>query len=216
MKFGRTLALSLATLLIAVPAVHAQDDMGDMTTKRPRKQTQEEENNDPSRSGVLLGLGYTYSLDSIDNVGMSLDGSSGFSAHVGYRFNKWVSSELRVERFVQFDGDAANPAPPPNRIDVGEVNGWSVGLDQKVYLLHGRFQPFALAGIGILDVETTNALAGNPSKTDDGAALRFGGGLDIYATNKVVVTTDVSYLLGVGDLDDYGITVFGIGFLYRP
>ena len=41
MKFGRTLALTLATLLIAVPAVHAQDDMGDMTTKRPRKQTVE-------------------------------------------------------------------------------------------------------------------------------------------------------------------------------
>jgi hypothetical protein len=217
MKFGRMLALSLAALLIAVPAVHAQDeDMGELTTKRPRKQTQEEENNDPSRSGVLLGVGALYALDSIDNVGMALDGSGGFSAHLGYRFNKWVSSEVRVDRFVQFDGDAANPAPPPNRIDVGEINGWYLGLDQKVYILHGRFQPFALVGLGLLDFETTNALAANPKKTDDGVAMRFGGGLDIYATNKIVVTADVAYLLGMGDIDNYGVTVFGLGFLYRP
>ena len=210
MKFGRTLALTPATLLLAVPVVHAQDDdMGDMTTKRPRKQTVEEENNDPSRSGPLLGVGGLYAIDDFSNLGMGTDGSGGFSLHVGYRFNKWISSELRMDRFSQFDAHSGG-------VDVGEVNGWYLGLDQKAYFLHGRFQPFALLGLGLLDMETTNNTAANPSKTDDGVGLRFGGGLDIYATNKVLVTTDVSYLLGVGDVGDYGVTVIGLGILYRP
>lgn len=209
MKFGRMLALSLATLLTAVPAVHAQDDMGDMTTKRPRKQTVEEENNDPARSGVLLGLSATYTIDDFSNVGMSNDGSGGFSIQLGYRFNKWISSQLRVDDFVQFDGHSSGA-------DVGEVNGWYVGLDQKVYLMHGRFQPFGLLGLGLLDMETSNNTATNPNKTDDGVSMRFGGGMDIYATNKVLVTADISYILGLGEVSDYNVAVFGLGFLYRP
>lgn len=209
MKFGRTLALTLATMLLAAPTVHAQDDMGDMTTKRPRKQTVQEENSDPSRSGPLLGVGALYGLDNFSNLGASTNGTGGFSLHVGYRFNEWVSSELRVDDFVQFDAHVAG-------VDVGEVNGWYLGLDQKVYLLHGRFQPFALAGVGLLTMETSNATGTNPNKTDDGCGLHFGGGLDIYATNKVVVSTDISYVFGVGDVSDYGVTVFGLGILYRP
>jgi len=209
MKFGRMLALSLATLLIAVPAVHAQDDMGDMATKRPRKKTVEEENNDPSRSGPMLGLSATYNIDNFSGTQMSTGSSGGFAAHVGYRFNKWVSSELRMDRFVQFDGNAGG-------VDVGEVNGWYLGLDQKAYLLHGRYQPFVLVGLGMLTMDTSNSAAANNEKTDDGVSMRFGGGIDLYATNKIVVTGDVSYVLGLGEVDGYGVTVIGLGFNYRP
>lgn len=210
MKFGRTLALTLATMLLAAPLVHAQDDdMGELTTRKPRKQTAEEENKDPSRSGPLLGVGALYGLDNFSNLPFGTDGSGGFSLHAGYRFNKWISSELRMDDFVQFDAHAGG-------VDVGEVNGWYLGLDQKAYLLHGRFQPFLLAGLGYLVMETSNNAGTNPNKTDDGCGLHFGGGLDIYATEKVVVTTDISYVLGVGDVDDYGVTVFGLGLLYRP
>lgn len=210
MKFGRTLALTLATLLLAAPLVHAQDDdMGELTTKKPRKQTVEEENNDPSRDGPILGVGALYGIDNFSNLGFGTDGSAGFSLHAGYRFNKWISSELRMDDFVQFDAQLAG-------VDVGEVNGWYLGLDQKAYFLHGRFQPFAVIGLGYLVMETSNNAGTNPNKTDDGVGMRFGGGIDIYTTSKVVVSTDISYVMGVGDVDDYGVTVFGLGLLYRP
>jgi hypothetical protein len=210
MKFGRILGLSLATLLIAVPAVHAQDDMGDMVTKKPRKQTVEEENNDPSRSGPMLGLGATYALDNFDGIGQSNDGSGGFNAHVGYRFNKWVAADLQIEKFQKFDGHQGG-------VDVGEVNAWAIGMNAKAYLLHGRYQPFLLAGLNYFDVETFNNInLISPKKTDDGPALRFGGGLDIYATNKFVVTADISYMLGLSQVEGYDLIAFSLGLLFRP
>jgi hypothetical protein len=96
------------------------------------------------------------------------------------------------------------------------VNGWAIGLDEKVYLLHGRFQPTALIGLNYLNMETNVSNAPNKNKTDDGPALRFGAGLDVYATNKFVLTTDVSYMLGLGQTDGYDMVLVSLGFLFRP
>jgi hypothetical protein len=206
MKFGRMLGLSLAALLIAAPAVHAQDeDLGELTTKKPaRKQTVEEENNDPSRNGVILGVGGLWALDNFDGIGLATDSSGGYNIHFGYRFNKWVSTDLHIERYQEFD------APP------GEVNGWAVGLDGRSYFMHGPIQPFALFGISYLDMETTNNTAPNPEKTDDGPALRFGIGMDWFMTPRIVFSPDISYLLGLGEVSDYDVVVFSLGFQYRP
>jgi opacity protein-like surface antigen len=205
MKFGRMLGLSLAALLIAAPVVHAQDeDLGELTTKKPRKQTVEEENNDPLRNGPMLGVGGLWALDNFDGIGMNTDSSGGYNINVGYRFNKWVASDMRIERYQEFD------APP------GEVNGWAVGLNARGYYPFGAFQPFGMLGMNYLDLETTNNTSPNPKKTDDGPALRFGFGLDWYATPRFVITSDISYMLGLGEVADYDIAVFSLGFLYRP
>ena len=205
MKFGRMLGLSLAALLIAAPAVHAQDeDLGELTTKKPRKQTVEEENNDPARNGPILGLGGLWAIDNFDGIGLATDTSGGYNIHVGYRFNKWVATDLHIERYQEFD------APP------GEVNGWAVGMNARGYALHGPIQPFGLIGMNYLDLETTNSAAANPEKTDDGPALRFGIGLDWYVTPRIVLTTDASYMLGLGEVGDYDIAVLSAGFIYRP
>jgi len=209
--FGRMLISSLAALAIAVPSVYAQDDMGDMVTKKPqRKQTVEEENNDPARSGPELGFGATYAHANFDLSGIDERDSGGYNARVGYRFNRWVASDVHVERYQKFNIDDSTGA------DVGNVNGWSLGLDAKVFALPGRFQPFGLVGLNYLSMETNDKSAANRSKTDDGAALRFGLGLDVYATTKFIVTADVSYMLSLGDVDDYDLVLVGLGFLFRP
>ena len=46
--------------------------------------------------------------------------------------------------------------------------------------------------------------------------MRFGAGLDVYATDKLVVTTDISYMLGMGQVQGYDIVMFSLGFLFRP
>ena len=185
-----------------------------MTTKKPAKraQTTEEENNDPMRAGPLLGIGGGYALDDFDGIGMATDGSGSINGHVGYHWNPWdiggwrlgMATDLQVERYFQFGGSA------------GEVNGWAIGLNERFYPIDGRFQPFAEIGITYLDLETTNTNNANVNKTDDGVATRFGLGLDVYATNKFLITTDVSYLLGHGELDDYAIVAFSWGIAFRP
>lgn len=215
MKFGRILVLSLATLLVAVPAVHAQDDMGDMTTKRPAKrgQTAEEENNDPTRSGPLFGLGATYAADNFDSVGMRNDGSGGLNAHFGYRFNKYLATEMEIEKYVSFDGND-HTATSNNR--VGHVTGWAIGLNERFYPIGGRFQPFLLGGVNYLKMKTTDSRKVSYPKTDDGVGLRFGAGLDVYVTNRFLVTTDVSYMLSVGDVRDYDLIAISLGIAFRP
>jgi opacity protein-like surface antigen len=201
MKFGRMLGLSLAALLIAAPAVQAQDTDA---SRKARKDQIDEENNDPARNGPILGVGGLWAIDNFDGIGLATDTSGGYNIHVGYRFNKWVATDLHIERYQEFD------APP------GEVNGWAVGLNARGYALHGPIQPFGLIGMNYLDLETTNNTAPNPEKTDDGPALRFGIGLDWYVTPKIVLTTDASYMLGLGEVGDYDIAVLSAGFTYRP
>lgn len=207
-SLGRILGVSLAMLLIAAPAVHAQDDdMGDMVTKKPtRRQTVQEESDDTSRPGPMLGAGAAFALENFGNIGMSTDNSGAYNVDLGYRFNPWFAADMKVERYQEFD---SRP---------GEVNGWAIGLNGRGYFLSGDYQPFALIGINYLDMETTNntVTVANTKKTDDGAAMRFGLGFDWYSTPNFVVTTDISYMLGLGEVNDYDMVIFGLGFLYRP
>jgi len=206
MKFGRILVLSLATLLVAAPAAYAQDDMGDLTTKKPtRKQTVEEENNDPLRSGPMLGIGGTAAIQNFSGMNQKIDtASGGFNIHIGYRYNPRIAADMQVERYQEFDSPT------------GEVNGWAIGINGKGYLATGTFQPWLLGGLSYLDMETTNSAAANVKKTDDGPALRFGFGLDWYTTPNVVLVTDVSYMLGLSQVEGYDMVLFSLGLMYRP
>lgn len=207
MIFGRTLVLSLAALLIAAPNVFAQQQTSEeaATQQKELRQTIEDEATDPARSGPMFGLGAGYALDNFSGLGADPDGSAAYNAHIGYRFNPRFATELQIERYHKFNFDG------------GDVDGWAVGMNGKGYILTGRYQPFVLIGVNYLKLSTTDTRPGfKTSKTDDEAAMRFGAGLDVYATDKLVVTTDISYMLGMGQVQGYDIVMFSLGFLFRP
>jgi len=93
-----------------------------------------------------------------------------------------------------------------------------VGLNGVFYPIGGPYQPFAEIGINYLDMERTNNSLSSPNdeKTYDGPAFRFGVGLDVYATNKFLVTTDLSYMLGISQVQDYGLLALSLGIAFRP
>jgi hypothetical protein len=45
--------------------------------------------------------------------------------------------------------------------------------------------------------------------------MRFGGGIDLYATKHVVVSAEVDYVLPFGDLENLDYLSFGLGLQYR-
>ena len=46
-------------------------------------------------------------------------------------------------------------------------------------------------------------------------AARFGGGIDIYATENFAVSLNISYVLPTGDLKDLDYVSIAWGFQYR-
>ena len=91
----------------------------------------------------------------------------------------------------------------------------------KGYFLTGRYQPFLLIGAGAMQAKTKLkqpsglAFTGLGNESENAFALRFGGGIDLYATEHVVVSVDADYVLPFGDLDALDYVTIGWGIEYR-
>ena len=110
-------------------------------------------------------------------------------------------------------------------------------VDIKGFLLTGRFQPFLLLGGGTMTVRTkvTNPTAVQQStefppnsglyvpnrgpvtqaRNYQDFVFRFGGGIDLYATEHVVVNLGATYLLPLGNVRTLDVYTFGGGLEYR-
>jgi opacity protein-like surface antigen len=150
---------------------------------------------------ALAALGYSASIDADTAVGFELFG--------GYRFHPNFAVEAEFEMLPQAD------------IDLGgfgrfaKLETWTITGNVKAFVLTGRVQPFALVGIGAMRAEVDDTLGLGLSESDSGFAARFGGGLDFYITENIVVSAGVDYLLPAGDVEDLDYVSFGGGLQYR-
>jgi opacity protein-like surface antigen len=162
----------------------------------------------------------------------------GFNGRVGYRCHPYISTELQYEWLNDFDGGinettGFNPWPSaandvPRNFEF-ELESLVLTTNVKGHLLTGRYQPFVLAGLGFMrmeskahDVTSKDALdaagrdrAARVRDTRVEVAMRFGGGLDIYLTENILVSAEGSYLIPTGKLDGMDYYVFGLGLQYR-
>ena len=93
-------------------------------------------------------------------------------------------------------------------------------VNAKGHLLTGRTQPFLLAGIGFMNIQTESyQLPGSTMSSASGNktdyAMRFGGGVDFYATKHIVASLEGSYVLPTGRLQGWDYYTFGLGMQYR-
>ena len=164
---------------------------------------------------------YTFSLGDLD------DEVFGFTGRGGYRCHPYVSAEFQFESLGDFEGTISENGTPMNDtardFDL-ELEALVLTSNVKGYLLTGRFQPFVLVGVGFMRMEskardatggTLPGLAAQASERTVNLAMRFGGGLDIYATRNVVVSVEVSYLMPTGKLDNLDYISVGLGLQYR-
>ena len=146
----------------------------------------------------LAALGYTASVD--------IDTAFGFELYGGYRLHPNFAIEAEFEMLPEADFD----------IDVsglgtleGDLETWTFTGNLKAFPLTGRAQPYVLVGIGAMGVDIDEV--GDESDF----AARFGGGLDFYITEKIVISAGVDYLLPTGDVEDLDYVSFGGGLQYR-
>jgi opacity protein-like surface antigen len=187
---------------------------------------------DFARRGWLVGVAGSYAFETFEDeaerdfqkvlgpaVNLSTDDSPGFNGHVGYRCHRRFAAEVETEWLHGFDADLTQPGV--DQLAKVEYDPIVVTANVKGYLLTGRYQPFLLVGAGAMTAETKIrnpvglAFTGIDSESDNAFAMRFGGGIDVYATKNVAVTVDVDYVLPFGNLDSLDYVTIGWGLKYR-
>ena len=187
---------------------------------------------DYARRGWLVGVAGSYAFETFEDdaeenfqksigpaTDFDVDGSFGFNGRVGYRCNRRFAGEVQTEWLDGFEGDLTLPRVD-SLADV-EIDPITVTANVKGFLLTGRYQPFLLLGAGAMtaDVKIRNpvglAFTGVDSETENAFAMRFGGGIDVYATENAVVSLEVDYVFPFGKLDDLRYVTIGWGVQYR-
>ncbi len=169
-----------------------------------------------ARRGLYLAFLPSYSFaafedeieDLVPGIDVSVDDSWALRGGIGYRVNPRLALEAQGEWYEEYNIDLLG-------VEAAEFQGWSAALIGKVYLLTGRFQPYALAGGGYLDVELSDKLGIGLSENSSSSMARWGGGMDFYATNGFVINMEGSYVLPLGGLENMDYWTFGLGLQYR-
>jgi len=161
------------------------------------------------------------------------DNSWSIHGHGGYRCHPRYSVAATVEYFGGFDTQWTGVLGTGS----DDVDMFVATVDLKGYLLTGRYQPYVLIGGGVMNVDTkvTNqtGITGttpNPMPPPTNLAVygpviqsrdyldftfRFGGGVDVYTTDHIVVNIGASYLLPVGTVSGTDVFTVGGGIEYR-
>ncbi len=195
-----------------------------------------------ARRGWLVGAGGSYAMETFEDdvesefqsvlgstVSFSADDSFGVNGRVGYRCHQRFSVEVEVEWLDGSEADISDTTLV--KAFPVDVEPWVYTVNTKGYLLTGRYQPFLLLGVGVMtasselgftqgvvaDVQycVLSDLCLYESVDKIEFAMRFGAGIDLYATKHVVVSAEVDYVFPFGDLENFNYVSFGLGLQYR-
>jgi hypothetical protein len=160
---------------------------------------------DFARVGPYVGGGFAFGVENISGgkasirgqeVSLSADSSAGLDMRGGYRLLPNIAVEGDLQ-FFAFDLNAEHSQDNEHFATLDTVTFMANG---KAYPLTGRVQPYGLFGFGLLYAASDQEHRHSESQNDAAFALRFGGGIDIYATPKVLINVECTYVLPTSDL----------------
>lgn len=186
---------ALATFLVTAGCASAnRSDDGE--TKRAA---------DYARSGPYVGL---YGIESYEHFQLSNDrvrvGHSDLGAGLkfGYRASPHVAVELIAESVKGF-----RIAERAARSNLDLLN---FGFMGKYYFMTERFQPYAVAGVGLARSDVRNF-----DYDHDGGFLRGGLGADFYLTTNFALFAEANYNRMMGGVSDLHHADLQVGVIFR-
>lgn len=181
--------------------------LGLALTAAPARAQQDEFN----RPGPYLGVGGSYMVsgfqDGDGTASLDFGNTLGWNARGGYRFNEFFAAEGVYEYGDDF---GAHQMLPGARI---RTNAFSI--NGKLIVPLQRFQPYLMGGVGFLNSDADTRISAFDDDAEGiGFAGRFGGGVDLYATENVALYLDAAYTVPTGDVEDLHHFSFGWGAKY--
>lgn len=162
---------------------------------------------DYAANGAYLGLGGLYAIEFFGaegGTGGDADNAGGISVVAGYRFRPHFAAEIAYENYFKFDRS------------FNDIEAWSLSANLKTYILTGRWQPYALFGVGHLSAGSDgNSRTPNNANHGDGAVLRLGMGMDAYITEDWSVGPEMVYDWPFGGASDLDMMTLGVGARYK-
>jgi opacity protein-like surface antigen len=172
----------------------------------------EEEAPDYAAVGPYLGIGGNYAIQNFQDHGPgNVGNSAGFHVRGGYRVHPYVAVEALYEYFSEFDNDGR--AKFSNLDQTDHYDGWAVTANVKGYMLTGRWQPYALLGLGYVDINGHNVV--DKSGPGNGFEMRFGLGMDACITEHVAIGPEVAYVLPFDDANNMDLITVALGLRYK-
>ena len=153
-----------------------------------------------SRSGAYLGAGGAFALQNFRVAG-DQDDAAAIVFRAGYRGYSWLAIELIGEVLTSFDDSSFRN---------NDVWGFAVTANAKVFAPLGRFEPWLMAGLGIVDIDEDDR---NGRRED--FALRSAAGFDLYLTPRWALYGEAMYMLPWGEVSRFEHATFGGGILFR-
>lgn len=181
-----------------------------------------EEEPDYAAPGFYIGAGGTYGIELFAGDDARVSNSGGFHVRAGYRIIPNLAVEALYQYYSEFDADP------------GQIDAWALTANAKAFMLTGRYQPYALIGVGYM---AGNGSGGNPdgpggvlpdvsanpahgASTDvanpgNGFLMRFGLGLDAYITEHLSMGPEIAYNLPFGGASNLDLIDISLGLRYR-
>jgi opacity protein-like surface antigen len=212
MKYFAISAVLLVSTL-AAPSVRADDDFkpfGYLTVGASRSAAVFDSTLDDAFTGIFAS-----GAQGSSHIGDTW----GANAHAGYRFHKFLAAEVEYEWMKDFhmrvDG-----------IDIGSMQTQVATANLKVVAPFGAFEPYFLAGAGMIFTTVDKAFALDYDVGNGQFTMKFGAGVDYWLTENMslslgaeVVTNSAKITgppgtTGDGEGIDYVTGQFGFGFRF--
>lgn len=153
-----------------------------------------------------IQFGGTNAVENFDFSSVSADSAVGFNI----RWGKRVQPHFSVETQFEYLGDFEMKSGPLR----GNPDIYNVGVNVKGFPLTGRIQPFVVAGFGGTITTSTGDITSIDS-SGAGFSTRFGGGLDLYATESLALSLEAAYVIPTGEVRNYEHLSVGWSLVYR-
>jgi hypothetical protein len=164
------------------------------------------------RNALYVRGGITLSFDAATFFLTEVDTGVGVGGAIGYRLHPHVAVEGQIEwqgnQTISFLSVA----------NVAELSRWDATGNLKLFAARGRFQPYAVAGLGY--VRATGACLSlatcSGGGTIDSFLVRFGAGFDVYITRNIGLYAEGAYMWATSDIapgedfPDYGTLGAGV------